>query len=252
MIFILSYNHIKTIMSLLDRIPKSTWDKVEEVLIADDCSKDDTVKLANMYKKEKKLSKLTIIKHEKNKGYGGNQKFCYNYAINKGYDIAVMLHGDLQYPPEYIEPLSELMIETNAGMVFGSRMSGDPLKGKMPLYKFFGNIFLTSVENIILKTKLTEFHSGFRLYSLKHLKDLNFNKLSDDFHFDSEIIVQLVMAKKKILERPIPTTYGDEKCNVNSFKYGFDVLGVMGQYLLHKSNIKQFDKFTFPSHKPTT
>src|SRR3989344_3017617 len=140
-IFILSYNHRKTIIQILERIPKSTWEKASEILIADDCSKDDTVKRALEYKNKNNLKKLNIIKHEKNKGYGGNQKFCYSYAIKKGYDIAAMLHGDLQYPPEYIESLAELIEKNNLDMVFGSRMAGNPLKGGMPLYKFFGNIF---------------------------------------------------------------------------------------------------------------
>jgi len=243
MIFILSYNHRKTIMKLLDRIPEETWSMVTEVLIADDESSDDTVEVAQKYKKEKNLKKLTIIKHKKNKGYGGNQKFCYNYAIEKNYDLAVMLHGDLQYPPEMILPLAKSMIEKKADMAFGSRMSGNPLKGGMPLYKYFGNIFLTTVENLILGTKLTEFHSGFRIYSVKSLSEIPFNKLSNDFHFDSEIIVLLVIVNKKIIETPIPTRYGDERCNVNSIQYGFNVLGVMGKYLMHKYRIKKEPMF---------
>lgn len=242
-IFILSYNHRRTIMSLLDRIPKETWDMASEVLIADDCSKDDTLERAIDYKRQKNLEKLTIIKHSKNKGYGGNQKFCYNYAINKGYDLAAMLHGDLQYPPEHIIPLAELVIREKAGMGFGSRMSGNPLKGGMPLYKFFGNIFLTTTENLILRTRLSEFHSGFRIYSTEALKQIPFNKNSNDFHFDSEIIIQMILAKRKIAEKPIPTFYGDEKCNVNSIKYGLNVLKVMSQYMFHKANLRRYEKF---------
>jgi len=242
-VFILSYNHAKTILDILDRIPKSTWERVSEVLIADDCSKDRTDEIALMYKQTQNLTKLKIIRHEKNKGYGGNQKFCYEYAIKKGYDIAAMLHGDLQYPPEFIEPLAELMIKKDAGMVFGSRMSGDPRKGGMPFYKFLGNKFLTTTENLILGTKLSEFHSGFRLYNLKHLKQIPFQKLSDNYHFDSEIIVQLLLAKKLIDEITIPTKYGDEDCNVNSFHYGLNILKVMSQYIMHTKGIKKFDKF---------
>ncbi len=242
-IFILSYNHRKTILNLLERIPKSVWELAEEILIADDCSKDDTVGRARQYKKDNKLTKLTIISHEKNKGYGGNQKFCYNYAIDKGYDVAVMVHGDLQYPPEYIESLYNLFNNPKVGMAFGSRMSGNPLKGNMPLYKYFGNIFLTTTENIILGTRLTEFHSGFRAYSIEALKKIPFNKNSDDFHFDSDIIIQLLLAKNKIKEIPIPTFYGDEKCNVNVISYGFNILGIMGQYILHQSNIRIYEKF---------
>ena len=242
-IFILSYNHQKTIMNVLKRIPKETWQASSEVLIADDASSDNTFEEALEYKKENKISKLTIIKHEKNKGYGGNQKFAYNYAVSRGYDIAVMLHGDLQYPPEYILPLAKLFDNPEVGMAFGSRMSGHPIKGGIPLYKFFGNIFLTTVENIVLGTHLTEFHSGFRAYSTSALKQIPFDKNSDDFHFDSEIIVQMATAKKKIKEITIPTRYGDEKCNVNSIKYGFNVLNVMLEYILHKLKIRRYEKF---------
>ena len=247
-IFILSYNHQKTIMILLDRISRSTWNAASEILIADDCSSDDTIKMAEKYKKDNKLKKLTIISHKKNKGYGGNQKFCYSYAMKKGYDIAVMLHGDLQYPPEYIVPLANTLIKEKAAMVFGSRMTGHPLMGGMPLYKFFGNIFLTGIENLVLRTRLSEFHSGFRLYSIKVLREMPLDKLSDDFHFDSEIIIQFLINKKKIVERPIPTFYGDEKCNVNVFKYGLNILKILGQYILHQANLRNYDKF-IPSHK---
>lgn len=242
-VFILSYNHSKTIIKIIERIPKKVWDECEEILIADDSSKDDTYEKALEYKKKHNLKKLTVIKHERNKGYGGNQKFAYNYAISKGYDIAVMVHGDLQYPPEYIDKLVNPFKKQNVGMVFGSRMAGHPLKGGMPLYKFFGNVFLTNIENLILGIRLTEFHSGFRAYSINALKRIPFNKNSNDFHFDSEIIVQLVLTNKKILEITIPTHYGDEKCNVNSIKYGLNVLKIMGEYLLYKYSLRKFDKF---------
>lgn len=243
LVFILSYNHRKTIINLLDRIPEKVWNECEEVLISDDCSKDDTVQKALEYKKNKNLKKLTVIKQNKNLGYGGNQKFCYKYALSKGYDIAVMVHGDLQYPPEHIISLVSLFNNPDVGMSFGSRMAGNPIKGGMPLYKFFGNVFLTTTENLVLGSRLTEFHSGFRAYSLNALKDIPFNKNSNDFHFDSEIIVQMIMAKKKIKEIPIPTHYGEEKCNVNSVKYGFNILKVMSQYILHQTNLRNFEKF---------
>jgi len=244
-VFILSYNHRKTIISLLERIPKSIWDGCYEILIADDCSKDDTFEKAMEYKAKNKLNKLTIIKHKLNKGYGGNQKFCYNYAISKGYDLAVMVHGDLQYPPEYIESLVKLFDNDKVGMSFGSRISGNPIKGGMPLYKFLGNVFLTTIENLVLQTRLTEFHSGFRAYSMQALKEIPYNKNSDDFHFDSEIIVQMILAGKKIREISIPTHYGDEKCNVNSFKYGLNVLKVMSKYILYQTSLKDIEMFNF-------
>lgn len=244
LILVVSYNAEATIKTLLDRIPKSFFNRPElEILISDDSSQDKTSILAENYKKKNKLTNLKIEKNEKNKGYGGNQKKGYNYAIQNLFDIVVMVHGDAQYPPEYISELIEPIKEGKADFVFGSRMSGDPLGGGMPLYKYFGNKFLTGIENFILKTRLSEFHSGFRAYSTSALKDIPFNENSDDFHFDSEIIIQLVIAKKRIGEITIPTHYGDEKCHVNVYKYGLNILKIMGQYLLNKFKIKKYSKF---------
>jgi glycosyltransferase involved in cell wall biosynthesis len=154
-----------------------------------------------------------------------------------------MIHGDAQYPPEFILNLIKPIEEEKSDFVFGSRIKGHPLKGGMPIYKFIGNKFLTTIENLILGTKLSEFHSGFRTYSVKALQSIPFNENSDDFHFDSEIIVQLVLARKKISEIIIPTCYGNEKCHVNSVGYGLNILSIMFQYLLFKFKIKKFDKF---------
>jgi glycosyltransferase involved in cell wall biosynthesis len=243
LIFILTYNHENTVISVLDRIPKEIWDKATEILVADDESKDNTKELVLDYKKKNNLSNLTVIKHEENKGYGGNQKFCYNYGIEKGYDIAVMVHGDGQYAPEEIPNLLEPLEHNLADFVFGSRMTGHPIKGGMPIYKFFGNKVLTTIENLFLRTNLSEFHSGFRLYSLDALKQIPFNKLSDDYYFDSEIILQLVLAKKRIAEKTIPTHYGNEICYVNSVPYGLSILKMLGEFTLHKNRIKRYNKF---------
>jgi len=243
MLFILTYNHKDTIVSVLERIPKNLMEKSVEILIADDESRDNTYEIALDYKKRNNLKNLTVIRHKENKGYGGNQKFCYNYAIGKGYDIAVMIHGDGQYAPEETPKLLQPLEQDKADFVFGSRMTGDPLKGGMPLYKYLGNKFLTFVENLVLRTNLSEFHSGFRLYSLNALKEIPFNKLSDDYYFDSEIILQLVLAKKRIAEKTIPTFYGKEISYVNSIPYGLSILKMLGEYLLHKNRIKKSYKF---------
>ena len=197
---VVAYNAEKTISKLFSRFDKKTFEHVDEILLADDASKDSTARVAGWYKKANNLNKLTIVHHEKNKGYGGNQKWGYNYAIKHNFDIVVMVHGDCQYPPEYILPLIKPLEEGRADFMFGSRMAGNPLKGGMPLYKFFGNKFLTGIENLVLGTHLSEFHSGFRAYNVHALKQIPFNKNSDDFHFDSDIIVQLALAKKKINE----------------------------------------------------
>lgn len=242
LILILSYNAETTIREVLKRIPKSIW-KESDVLVADDASNDETVEIVEKYKKDNDIDNLIIIHHIENKGYGGNQKWGYNYAIKNGYDITVMVHGDIQYPPEYIQDLIKPIKENNVDFVFGSRMTGHPLRGGMPIHKYLGNKFLTFLENIILGTELSEFHSGFRAYSMKALNDIPFNLCVDDFHFDSEIIIQLVIAKKRIQEITIPTHYGQEICYVNVITYGLNILKIMLEYILTKLNIKKYNKF---------
>lgn len=244
LILVVAYNAEKTVKLLLDRIPNLLWKKVKEVLVADDSSSDKTFEVAQAYKKSTKKRNLTVIRHERNKGYGGNQKWGYNYAIKKGYDIVVMVHGDAQYPPEYIEKLILPIEQNKADFVFGSRMAGKPLQGGMPLYKFIGNIFLTTVENILIGTRLSEFHSGFRAYSTKALKKIPFRKNSDGFHFDSEIIFQLVGSKLTIAEIVIPTYYGDEKCNVKVIPYGLNVLKEVGKYKLAMWSLREDEKYS--------
>ncbi|MDP1728724.1 MAG: glycosyltransferase family 2 protein [archaeon] len=243
LILVLAYNAETTILEVLRRIPALVWAE-SDILVADDASKDRTAQIAEKYKKENNIKNMMIVHHKINKGYGGNQKWCYNYAIKNGYDIAVMVHGDIQYAPEYIGDLIKPLKEDKADFVFGSRMTGHPIKGGMPIYKYIGNKFLTSVENIILGTNFSEFHSGFRAYSMNALKDIPFNLDADDFHFDSEIIMQLVIAKKRIKEITIPTFYGKEICYVNVITYGLNILKIMLQYLLTKYKIKKYDKFT--------
>ncbi|MEK6881985.1 MAG: glycosyltransferase family 2 protein, partial [Nanoarchaeota archaeon] len=199
--------------------------------------------LAQEYKAKYNLKKLKIIKHEQNKGYGGNQKWGYNYAIKNNFDVVVMVHGDAQYPPEQILELVDPILQDKADFVFGSRIAGDPLGGGMPLYKFIANKFLTAAENLILRTHLSEFHSGFRAYNVHALEEIPFNKNSDGYHFDSEIIIQLVIAKKRISEIIIPTFYGDEKCHVPGIRYGLSILKILGQYSLHKTNIRLYEKY---------
>lgn len=239
---VLAYNAETTILQVLNRIPKEIWDNTD-ILVADDSSSDRTSQIANQYKIDNKLDNLMVVHHAVNKGYGGNQKWCYNYAIEHGYDIACMIHGDVQYAPEYIGNVIRPLIEDDAHFVFGSRMTGDPLSGGMPMYKYLGNKFLTTVENFVLRTNLSEFHSGFRAYSMHALRDIPFHLASDDFHFDSDIIVQLVVAEKNIKEVTIPTFYGTEICYVNVVPYGLNILNILLQYTLTKSGIKKYDKF---------
>ena len=168
---------------------------------------------------------IKILYNSINQGYGGNQKLGYHYAIKNNFDFVALIHGDGQYPPEQLPNLMETIIENNADAVFGSRMmlKGEARKGGMPLYKFWGNKVLTTFENIMLNSSLSEFHSGYRVYSVKALKKIPFHLNTSDFHFDTEIIIQFIYSNFKIKEVPIPTYYGDEICHVNGIKYAFQV-----------------------------
>src|SRR3989344_3903874 len=248
LILVVAYNAENTIKKLLDRIPKETLEVTSEILIADDSSQDKTSELALEYKNQHKMNKIQVVRHEKNKGYGGNQKWGYNYAIKNNFDVVVMIHGDSQYPPEQINELIKPIEEGKADFMFGSRITGDPLGGGMPLYKFVANRFLTILENFVLRTKLTEFHSGFRAYNVHTLAELPLHEDYDGYHFDSEIIMQLAIAKKSIGEITIPTYYGDEKCHVPGVRYGLSILRLLSQYLLHKSYIKHYSKYEINTH----
>lgn len=245
-ICIVAYNAESTLRKVLDRIPAEVKAKVSEVVVFDDESPDDTYKVANEYRKEHpQFENLTIYRNPRNLGYGGNQKRCYRYCIEKGYDIAVLLHGDGQYAPEALPKLLEPLERGEADAVFGSRMmeKGAALKGHMPFYKYVGNKILTAYENIMLGMNLTEFHSGYRLYSVDALKKVPFEKNTNDFHFDTEIIVQFHARGLKIKEIAIPTYYGDEICHVNGLKYAFDVARVVLQYKFHELGLRQYAKY---------
>ena len=242
-IFIVAYNAESTLKSVIDRVPPEVLDKIEEIFVFDDHSQDRTYDIGLEYKELKKLGKLNVFRNEKNLKYGGNQKKGYAYALSKGYDIVALLHGDGQYAPEFLPQLLAPLEKDDADMVFGSRMTGKPLKGGMPLYKYLGNKFLTTIQNFLLGTKFSEFHSGYRLYSCNALKKVPFDLCSDDFHFDTDIIVQFLNKNMRIVERPIPTFYGDEISHVNSIKYGLNVLKSVLGFKLHRLGLLRAKKF---------
>lgn len=246
-IFIIAYEAVKTFIKAYERIPDSVKREASEIYVFDDASTDNTYLAAVGYKYVNKIKKLNIYRNRKNLGYGGNQKKGYQYAINKGYDVVVMLHGDAQYAPEKLPRLLAPFRNNvpDLGLVFGSRMLGDPLTGGMPYYKFLGNKLLTLMENKVLGTKFSEFHSGYRAYNCHILKQIPFQKLSNDFHFDTEIIIQLLSKGFKIKEVPIPTHYGSEKSYVNVFKYGFNCLRTVLDYKLHRAGLKVVEKYNF-------
>lgn len=225
-IFIIAYNAVNHLIKTIDRIPRDVYDAVEEIFVIDDCSKDNTYYAALGYKREHGIDKLTVHRNEKNQGYGGNQKVGYRYAIDRGLDIVAMVHGDGQYAPEALPILLEPLVKGEADMVFGSRMStrGAALKGGMPLYKFLGNKILTTVQNRLSGLNLSEYHSGYRLYSTHALKRIPFESFVNTWHFDTQIILAMAEREMRIVERPIPTYYGDEICHVNGIPYALNCI----------------------------
>ena len=244
-IFIVTYNAVQTLRQVLDRIPEDVWDRVDEVFVFDDSSQDDTYLVGLGYKQLHGKAKLSIFRHEENLGYGGNQIRGYKYAIEQGHDIVALLHGDGQYAPEALSELLGPLDRGEADAVFGSRMmtKGAAREGGMPLYKYAGNKILTSFENAMLGTHLSEFHSGYRLYSTEALKKIPFERNTDDFHFDTQIIIQFHAAGLRIVELPIPTYYGDEICHVNGMKYAADVVGSVLRYEAHELGLQHYPEY---------
>jgi glycosyltransferase involved in cell wall biosynthesis len=245
LVFIVAYNAEKTIGSVLQRIPQELRGGNAEVLVIDDSSHDDTFAASLAHTKNNEGLKITILRTPINQGYGGNQKLGYRYAIDNGFDFVALVHGDGQYAPEKLPELLQPLLDGEAGAVFGSRMmkKGDALNGGMPLYKYVGNKILTAFQNRLLRTSFSEFHSGYRLYSTEALRKIPFERNSSDFHFDTEIIIQLVMAGVKIVEIPIPTYYGDEICYVNGLKYAWDVFRTMLRAKFHQRDLLYDRKF---------
>ena len=235
-ILVVAYNAMETLAAVLDRIPPEQMERVSEVVVFDDASVDHTYERGLTYKQHTQNPKLTMFRNERNLGYGGNQKRGYTYCIEKGYDAVVMLHGDGQYAPEAMGGLLDTLESTGADAVFGSRMMtpGAARRGGMPLYKCVGNRILSWTENRLLGMSLSEFHSGYRVYRCVALAQIPFSLNTNDFHFDTEIIVQFHERGLKIVEAPIPTYYGDEICYVNGMKYARDVVVAVLRYRLHK------------------
>ena len=244
-IFVVTFNARATIGRVLARITPRSWDRIAEVFIFDDNSQDNTVQAAADYKYAHHLDKVRVYSNQVNLGYGGNQKRGYLYAIKHNFDIVVLLHGDGQYAPEVMDDLLEPLIKGDADAVFGSRMMipGSALKGGMPRYKYAGNKILSRFQNLLLGQALTEYHSGYRAYSIPALKNLPFLKNTNDFHFDTEIIIQLMEAGYRIKEVPIPTYYGSEISHVNGLQYAWDVARTTMQYKLHKAALRYDARF---------
>ncbi len=226
LVFIVAYYAESTILDVMHRIPALPEFDVE-VLIIDDCSGDstyahaETLRRAGTYRHP-----VTVLANPVNQGYGGNQKLGYRYAVQNGFDFVVLLHGDGQYAPELLPDMLAPLAQGEAEVVHGSRMLAPKgaLKGGMPVYKFLGNRVLTWYQNRVLGSKLSEFHTGYKAYAVSALRRIPFELNSNVFHFDTEIIIQLLRARCRLVEVAIPTHYGDEICRVNGIRYAWDVI----------------------------
>jgi 2-polyprenyl-3-methyl-5-hydroxy-6-metoxy-1,4-benzoquinol methylase len=233
-ILVVAYNAESTLVATLDRVPAEFRERIAEVIVLDDASHDDTFAHGRAWAERPDTPPTLVVRHAKNLGYGGNQKAAYKLAIERGLDIVVLLHGDGQYAPEMLPEMVAPLERGECDAVMGSRMmeKGAARRGGMPLYKLIGNRILTRAENAVLGARFTEFHSGYRAYSTSALRDIPLEHNTDDFDFDTQIIVQLLDAGKRILEIPIPTYYGDEICYVNGMRYARDVIKDVLEYRL--------------------
>lgn len=234
-----AYNAERTLRQTYEEIPLEIVDKV---ILVDDKSSDKTVEMGRA------LGIETIIEHKENKGYGGNQKSCYNKALELGADIIIMLHPDYQYTPRLIESMSFIIARDVYPVVLGSRILGKgALRGGMPFYKYFSNRLLTLGQNILMNQKLSEYHTGYRAFSAEVLQNINYQANSDDFVFDNQMLAQIFYAGYEIGEITCPTRYFPEASSINvrrSIRYGLGVIKTSLQYRLQKWGILKFHIFT--------
>ncbi len=230
-----AYRAALTLKKTYEEIP---FEVVDEVVLVDDRSPDNTVEVA------RQLGIRHIVEHQVNRGYGGNQKSCYDKALELGGDIIVMLHPDYQYTPKLLMSMIALLGNEVYPVVFGSRILGKgALKGGMPMYKYIANRFLTLSQNILMGQKLSEYHTGYRAYTAEVLRSIDYERLSDDFVFDNQIIAQIFWKGYDIAEITCPTKYFDEASSINfsrSMTYGFGVLGVSLRYFFSRIGIAKW------------
>lgn len=233
-----AYNAAKTLQKTFEEIP---FDIVDDIIITDDFSQDNTIEIA------RKIGINNIIVHDKNKGYGANQKSCYKKALELNADIIVMLHPDYQYTPKLIPAMCILVANDLYDVVLGSRiLSKGALKGGMPVYKYISNRILTFIQNVLMNQKLSEYHTGYRCFDSKLLEKIDFENNSDDFVFDNEILAQCCFLKARIGEISCPAKYFEEASSINfqrSITYGLGVLRVAVSYFLQRTKLVSFSLF---------
>jgi len=246
-ILVVAYNAENTLRTVLRRIPDEIWQKIEEVFVFDDASQDRTFETGQACQDEFG-GKLKVFRNPVNLMYGGNQRRGYQYAIEQDLDYVVLLHGDGQYAPEVMQTLLNPLENNSAQMVMGSRMmvKGAALKGNMPMYKYVGNKILTWMENTLAGVNLSEFHSGYRAYSVKALSSIPLDQMTHNWHFDTQIILEFLKKGYSIKEVPIPTYYGDEICYVNGIPYAMNCVTETLKYaLLDRWRVPHGDTLSF-------
>lgn len=242
-VFVVAYNAQDHIRQTLRRIPDELMESLTSIYVIDDSSVDETTPLARSLGQE--IPILEVFRTPHNQGYGGNQKLGYQYASRRGFDVVVLLHGDGQYAPEFLPRVLAPFDDPETAAVFGSRMMvpGAARRGGMPLYKYVGNRILTIAENRLLDAELSEFHSGYRAYRVSALEQVPFQYNTNDFHFDTEIIIQLLAREMKIVEVPIPTYYGDEICHVEGIPYAAHCISTVLRSKANRFHLVYHPKF---------
>lgn len=225
-LLVVAYEASATLEAVLHRIPNEVRSALSVILVCDDASTDDTFQVGMRMKQARPDLPLEVIRRPVNLGYGGNQKAGYHWMIDHGVDVVVLLHGDGQYAPEFLPQMLQPIVSGQADVVFGSRMleRGAALRGGMPKYKFAGNKILTFLQNRLAGVRLSEWHSGYRAYSVRSLAGVGFELNADYYDFDTQIILQMVATRQRIVEIPIPTFYGDELSRVNGIRYAWRIL----------------------------
>ena len=250
LIYIPAYKAAHTLASVFRRAPASVKNSAD-FLVVDNASPDKTYEAALECKRKKLAPSITAIHNKTNQGYGGSQKIAYRYAIKQGYDYVVMLHADGQYPPEKVPEIIGLL-DKGADMAFGSRITGNPLQGGMPKWKYFGNRCLNVIENFVTWLWISEYHSGFRAYRCGALASVPFERCSSDYHFDTDILIQFAAKRLTIMEFPIPTHYGKESHTISPGEvvvYSSGILKSLAEYMLHRTRLRHSHKFDVHGRK---